>query len=79
MDDEARDHALEKIKADREKALSLEQIASEALKAGADPKYVAHRYGFTVERCLKFKAAIEKQEELKRERQNAVRNGHAAS
>lgn len=79
MDDVAKEIARESLKADLAKAIKLETLAEAALKAGADPKYVAHRYGFTLERCQKFKGEIEKREALKRERQIAVRNGHAPS
>lgn len=62
MDDVERDLARERLKADLSKAMTLEELAKFALKSGHDPKYVAHRYGFPLERCLQYKAAIDAKE-----------------
>jgi hypothetical protein len=44
-------------------AVKLQDVVVHALKAGADPKYVAHKFGVSLERCERYVAAVAKQKE----------------
>ncbi len=58
---------------DNSQRLNVVDIVTKYLKAGADPKYIAHRFGVDLERCLRYVAALTKQQELKREREKSAR------
>lgn len=58
-------------------AAKTEDIVKMYLQKGADPQYISMRYGIDLERCRRYVAALTKQKEEQRERENAMRNGHA--
>lgn len=61
---------------DRSTALPLRDVVLGELKNGVRPEWIAVKYGHlgaTLERVMAFKAAIDKQQEKQRERQNAAR------
>ena len=62
------DHRKEALKRDLQEALTLKELAWLAIQNGTDPKYVANRYGFSVEQMLAAKAEHERREAQKRER-----------
>lgn len=63
MDEESHSAALERMKKDRESAVKLEDLAQTYLKRGADPRYIANRFGVDLERCQKYVAALRAQKE----------------
>jgi hypothetical protein len=63
----------EAFRRDIESALRVHDLVTMALKAGADPKYIAARYGVDLERCERYVAALKAQEGKKREREITAR------
>lgn len=69
------------LKFDISTAKPLKEIVLGEIKLGIRPEWIATKYqhlGVTLERVLAAKAAIEKQSEARRERENAARNGFEA-
>lgn len=63
-------------------ARPLKELVLGELKNGTRPEWIATRYahfGVTLERVLAAKAAIDKQEQLKREREQSARGNREAS
>lgn len=55
-------------KHDLSRAVKVEDLAKFYLEAGADPAYIAYRFGLALDRCQKYAEALTKQREKKRER-----------
>ena len=68
-----REMQLAAYKHDLSKAQKVEDIAKFYLEAGANPKYVAQRYGLPIERCQRYVDALTKQREQNRERVQSAR------
>ena len=68
-----REAQVEQMQRDRANAPRLTDVVTMALKAGADPKYIAMRYGVDLERCERYVAALRAQEEKRREREVTAR------
>jgi hypothetical protein len=51
----------ESFKRDLDNALKREDVAKYYIDAGMDPKYVAHRYEVSLERCERYAAALAEQ------------------
>ena len=68
-----RELRLEAYKRDISQAVKVQDIAKFYLEAGADPKWIAHRFGVALERCQKYAEALAKQREAKREREQSAR------
>jgi hypothetical protein len=65
MDDVERDIAREKLAQLKKQAIPRKELAWQAIKAGTDPAYIAHRYGFTVDEMQRAKAEWERRQEEK--------------
>jgi hypothetical protein len=76
--DVRREMQLAAYKHDISKAMKVEDLAKHYLDAGADPAYVAYRFGVALERCQRYAAALKQQQEKQRERANAVRGNTEA-
>lgn len=63
-----REAQAEQFKRDMDSALPRKELAWKAIQRGADPAYIASRYGFTVEQMVAAKNEHERRENLKRER-----------
>ena len=64
---------IESLKHDLSKALKLNELVVMYLRAGTDPKYIAYRFGVDLERCERYVAALNKQKEQQREREESAR------
>jgi hypothetical protein len=71
--DVKREIQLASLRHDIATAPKLEDIVKLALQAGADPQYIAYRYGVDLERCQRYVAALNKQKEIQREREESAR------
>lgn len=67
----ALDPRAEALKRDLAGAHKVEDLAKFYLQAGMDPKYVAHLFMVSLERCQRYAEALQKQREAQRERQSA--------
>lgn len=77
--DVKREMQLAAYKHDLSKAMKVEDLAKFYLEAGADPKYIAYRFGLALERCRRYVEALTKQREKQRERTNAMRGNRPSS
>jgi hypothetical protein len=73
-----REMRLEAYKHDLSKAVKVEDLAKYYLEAGADPHYIAHRFGVALERCRAYAEALTKQREQKRAYEQSVRSHREA-
>lgn len=76
--DVRREMQLAAYKHDLTKAVKVEDLAKFYLDAGADPKYIAYRFGVALERCQRYAAALTKQREKQREREQSARGNREA-
>jgi len=60
------DHRKEALKRELQEARPRKELAWLAIQNGTDPKYVAMRYGFSLEQMLAAKAEHERREAAKR-------------
>jgi hypothetical protein len=67
------------FKYDLSTAWKLNDLVQMYLKAGSDPKYIAHRYGVDLERCERYVAALKHQQEKRREREQSARGNSEVS
>ena len=58
---------LEAYKHDLSKAVKVEDLAKFYLEAGAEPRWIAHRFGLALERCRAYVDALTQQREKRRE------------
>jgi hypothetical protein len=67
MNDEQRALAVEDLKRTVSSAPKLEDIIKYQLQLGADPRYVAMKFGIEVERCQRYSVAWKAREKAIRE------------
>lgn len=73
-----REMQLAAYKYDLSTAVKTEDLVKMYLRSGVDPKYLAIRYGVDLERCQRYVAALTKQKEARRERENTARGNTEA-
>jgi hypothetical protein len=67
-----REAQLEQLQRDTSGLPRREDLARSEILNGSNPRYVAMKYGLDVERCEKYRAALDFQQEQRRERQIAT-------
>jgi hypothetical protein len=70
--DVRREMQLAAYKSDLARAVKVEDLAKFYLDSGADPKYIAFRFGVALERCQRYAEALTKQRDKKREREREM-------
>ena len=71
--DVRREMQLASLRYDLSTAPKKDEIVKYYLGAGVDPAWLSTRYGVDLERCRRYVAALTKQKEQQRERENAAR------
>ena len=70
-----REMQLAAYKHDLSRAVKVEDLARYYLDTGADPHYIAYRFGVALERCQRYAEALTKQREQRKSRGEAPETG----